>query len=259
MEDIRDQHEPWHLGYFRFNAYEFGWLISGASRSAYLSLSGGGILEIDVRLTPEQARHFGLRKKIRYMTTIAPTRTWKTEAKALPVCFDVLPPRQGNMRYVDRGNAYASAKTGARCKGCQGQAREAMESLRRSLTNYQDNELANLEFESIASCLHQAWLEAWVYVPWMAGQELYALEFEAKAFGPPAHARSKMAPRDELIAEWRALLKRWDSCVETTSEKFERLEALAKWVGNSVREAEKNEWPGLDFSDEKGTKISKME
>lgn len=47
MDDISPPPEPWHLGYFRFNAFEFGWLISGAPRTAYLSLSYDLIEQLD--------------------------------------------------------------------------------------------------------------------------------------------------------------------------------------------------------------------
>lgn len=256
MDDISPPPEPWHLGYFRFNAFEFGWLISGAPRTAYLSLSSGGILELSVRLSPEQARDFVLRKRIHYTTTVAPTRTWKTDAQPLMVAFDLLPPRKGKMRYTDRSNAYASAKTGARCKGLQGQAREGIESLRRELALGQQNEYAMLKIESIAEAFHMAWLEAWGYLPWMAGQNLRALEFAAEVFGPPAYARSRSVPLEELRCKWKALLNRWDSYSETTAEKLERLEALAKWVGASVRAAEEKEWPSLEFSDETDPKFT---
>lgn len=237
--------EPWHLGYYRFDAYEFGWLICGSMRYAYVSLRHGGLIELPVTLTPGQARDFIHCKRVAYTTVLAPCRTFGMEVREVVAHVDLMPPKRRTMRYADRTNAYAAAKRGARCKGWQGQAREQIEWIKKY---GKGNPHLASAYERATVFLHQAWLEAWGYLPWMAGQGEDSTRFAAQAFGPPPRRNEIfLAPPEQ----WEKLLAPWRyRAVEADELGMERLEELAKIVNASVRDAEEDGWPMLDFADE---------
>ncbi|MEO8461194.1 MAG: hypothetical protein ABI451_11755 [Dokdonella sp.] len=232
----------WHLGRYRFNADDICYLLSGNWRTAYVAVAAGGLFELRVSLTPEQAGAFMHGRKVRFEATMS--GAYLDASPGVRISLDLEPPRNGERRYADGQNCYAADKRQARARALQFAARRSLQAAQKFAENGKPLEAANFLgrfYEDITS----AWLEAEGYLPWLATTQGPALEF---AIGAYANAEvRKLTNAVRPAAFDLPLLLRWPQSQTDPGtilpQAFVDADALAANVHLTVLRAAARGWP----------------
>ena len=243
----------WHLGRYQFPADDLRFLLCGASRTAYVALTGDGdLIELAVRIKPEQAALLIHGGKTVFEKTLH-ARIGPEAPAALQVSLDLLPARSGS-GYADGQNTYPRAKREARARAFQAGARKSLQAAKAT------DDPAKLKptlqwLERFREDIANAWLEAEGYRPWLAISDACTLDFAIRAYADAA-TLAQFNELDNILPEsLRQLnaLAAWNKLDVVSSlfsaavvAKLRAAESLATQVDNVLRIAESRGWPMIE-------------